>query len=313
MQAVAEPSPRPRPRPSPTPKPTMPRPTVAPTIAPTTVAASNCRSTIATAPTPSLLIANYSSMEDAYDNVQHGHATYECAEILIEELQQYDKAEPYLWCVLDHCAGCDVNGMCPTAYLSLETTSKCESAVWNYSGLREPQEGHARLRPRQNVLRQGPGAVARELRRDVLHDGLYLTLNNATAARATHADFCAACDGPSEDAVAALGRCPTPAPSDVVDAARRRGPTVLDGVLMVLSLAVVATCSRSWPASRRAAAATRSRSGGTSGSEPPAFCVNMNDVNLAPRGRSAPWRRRTRAARDRTRGGSRPGSRGRLP
>ena len=29
-------------------------------------------------------------MEDAYDNVQHGHATHECAEILIEELQQYD-------------------------------------------------------------------------------------------------------------------------------------------------------------------------------------------------------------------------------
>ena len=65
------------------------------TLAPTTVAASNCRSTIATAPTPSLLKANYSSMEDAYDNVQHGHATYECAEILIEELAQYDKAEPY--------------------------------------------------------------------------------------------------------------------------------------------------------------------------------------------------------------------------
>ena len=177
-------------------------------------------------------------MEDAYDNVQHGHATYECAEILIEELAQYDKAEPYLWCVLDHCAGCDVNGMCPTAYLSLETTSKCERGL-ELPGLREPQEGDARLRPRKNVLRQGAGAVARELRRDVLHDGLYLTLNNATAARATHADFCAACDGPSEDAVAALGRCPTPAPSDVVDAARRRGPTVLDGVLMVLSLVVV--------------------------------------------------------------------------
>ena len=52
---------------------------------------------------------------------------------------------------------------------------------------------------------------------------LYLTLNNATAARAAHADFCAGCDGPSEDAVAALGRCPTPAPSDVVDARRGAG------------------------------------------------------------------------------------------
>ena len=86
----SKPSPRPRPRPSPTTKPTL-RPTYSPrptTLAPTTVAASTCRSTIATAPTPSLLVANYSSMEDAYDNVQHGHATYECAEILIEELEQ---------------------------------------------------------------------------------------------------------------------------------------------------------------------------------------------------------------------------------
>jgi tetratricopeptide (TPR) repeat protein len=216
-----------------------PRPTVAPTIAPTTVAASNCRSTIATAPTPSLLKANYSSMEDAYDNVQHGHASYECAEILIEELAQYDKAEPYLWCVLDHCAGCDVNGMCPTAYLSLETTSKCESAVWNYLGFvnrkkAAPDYAHAQTYY-DKALELWPancGALS-------YMTELYLTTGNATAARATHADFCTACDGPSEDAVAALGRCPTPAPSDVVDAARRRGPTVFDGVLMVLSLVVV--------------------------------------------------------------------------
>ena len=214
----------------------MPQPT---TLAPTTVAASNCRSTIATAPTPSLLKANYSSMEDAYDNAQHGHATYECAEILIEELQQYDKAEPYLWCVLDHCAGCDVNGMCPTAYLSLETTAKCESAVWNYLGFvnrkkATPDYDHAKTYY-DKALELWPancGALS-------YMTELYLTLNNATAARATHADFCTACDGPSEDAVAALGRCPTPAPSDVVDAARRRGPTVFDGVLMVLSLVVV--------------------------------------------------------------------------
>ena len=64
--------------------------------------------------------------------------------------------------------------------------------------------------------------MARELRALSYMTELYLTTGNATAARATHADFCAACDGPSEDAVAALGRCPTPAPSDVVDAARRR-------------------------------------------------------------------------------------------
>ena len=75
---------------------------------------------------------------------------------------------------------------------------------------------------------------------------LYMRMNNATAAGATHDDFCAAC--PFEDAVIELhdgvfgvfGPCPSPAPSDVVDAARRRGPGILDGVLMVLSIAVVA-------------------------------------------------------------------------
>ena len=179
-------------------------------------------------------------MEDAYDNTQHGHATYECAEILIEELEQYDKAEPYLWCVLDHCAGCDVDGMCPTAYLGLSTTAHCESAVWNYLGFvnrkkATPDYDHAKTYY-DKALELWPGNCGALSYMTELH----LTLNNATAARATHADFCAACDGPSEDAVAQLGSCPTPAPSDVVDAARRRGPGVLDGILMVLSIAVVA-------------------------------------------------------------------------
>ena len=234
------PSPRPRPRPSPTTKPTM-RPTVSPqptTATPTTVAASTCRSTIATAPTPSLLKANYSSMEDAYDNTQHGHATYECAEILIEELEQYDKAEPYLWCVLDHCAGCDVDGMCPTAYLGLSTTAHCESAVWNYLGFvnrkkATPDYDHAKTYYDKALALWPANCGAMSYMTE-----LYLTTGNTTAARATHADFCAAC--PSEDAVAAMEPCPTPAPSDVVDAARRRGPGILDGVLMVLSIAVVA-------------------------------------------------------------------------
>ena len=126
-------------------------------------------------------------MEDAYDNAQHGHASYECAEILIEELAQYDKAEPYLWCVLDHCAGCDVNGMCPTAYLSLETTSKCESAVWNYLGFvnrkkATPDYDHAKTYY-DKALELWPancGALS-------YMTELHLTLNNATAARATAA------------------------------------------------------------------------------------------------------------------------------
>ena len=219
----------------------QPAPPVAPTIAPTTVAASNCRSAIATAPTPSLLKANYSSMEDAYDNVQHGHATYECAEILIEELKQYDKAEPYLWCVLDHCAGCDVNGMCPTAYLSLETTSKCESAVWNYLGFvnrkkATPDYDHAR------VLRQGPGAVARELWGPLLHDGALpdeITRRRRAPRTQTFAPAAAARPKtPSRRSGAARRRRPRTSSTRRGAGARR----FLDAVLMVLSLVVIAAC-----------------------------------------------------------------------
>ena len=178
-------------------------------------------------------------MEDAYDNEMYGHATYECAVDLIETHQQYDKAEPYLWCVLGHCAGCDGDGPCPTAVVDLETTVMCESAVYNYLGFvsrkkSEPDYAHARTYY-DTALTLWPGNCGALSYMTELH----LTTGNATAARATHADFCGSCDGPSADAVAQLGSCPTPAPSDVVDAARRRGPTVFDGVLMVLSLVVV--------------------------------------------------------------------------
>ena len=88
-------------------------------------------------------------MEDAYDNEMYGHATYGCAVELIETRQQYDKAEPYLWCVLGHCAGCDGDGPCPTAVVDLETTAECESAVYNYLGFvnrkkATPDYDHAR-------------------------------------------------------------------------------------------------------------------------------------------------------------------------
>ena len=96
----------------------------------------------------SLLKGTYTSMEDAYDNERYGHATYDCAVELIENHQQYDKAEPYLWCVLSHCAGCDVDGTCPTAVVDLETTAECTSAVYNYLGFvsrkkSEPDYAHA--------------------------------------------------------------------------------------------------------------------------------------------------------------------------
>lgn len=214
------------------------RPTVSAqpsTATPTTVAAATCRQDIATASTPSLLISNYSSMEDAYDNDQHGHATYECASILIEEFQQYDKAEPYLWCVLDHCADCDAGEMCPTTIVGLDTTAHCQSAVWNYLGFvsrkkEVPDYVHAATyyRTALDLWPENCGAMAYSME-------LFLTTGNATAARAMHTAFCDAC-GPDDleaAVVAELGSCPTPAPV-ASDAARGRGPAASTGVLMLL-------------------------------------------------------------------------------
>ena len=150
-------------------------------------------------------------MEDAYDNVQHGHATYECAEILIEELQQYDKAEPYLWCVLDHCAGCDVDGTCPTAYLGLDTTTMCESAVYNYLGFvsrkkSEPDYAHAHTYY-DTALTLWPGNCGAM---NYMTE-LYMTTGNATAASTTHARLCEECDESfAAPLVASMGACPSP-------------------------------------------------------------------------------------------------------
>ena len=100
------PSPRPRPRPSPTPKPTMPRQLRRVDDRRRLELSEHHRHRA-----DAVLKANYSS--GGFPAItQHGHATYECAEHH-RGAAQYDKAEPYLWCVLHHRAGCDVNGMCP--------------------------------------------------------------------------------------------------------------------------------------------------------------------------------------------------------
>merc|ERR1719181_411479 len=212
------PRPTPRPVPAPTPRPTpapssyapttsapstrpTPRPTYAPTTPgptpatpfPTTKPTLSCDD-VADAPTASLLKGTYETMEDAYDNERYGHATYDCAVDLIETHEQYDKAEPYLWCVLGHCAGCDGDGPCPTAVVDLETTAECESAVYNYLGFvnrkkAEPDYDHARTYY-DTALTLWPGNCGALSYLTELH----LTLNNATAASTTHSQLCAACD-----------------------------------------------------------------------------------------------------------------------
>ena len=221
---VPAPTPRPTPAPSsyapttsapstrPTPRPTYAPTTPAPTPAtpfPTTKPTLSCDD-VAGAPTASLLKGTYTSMEDAYDNERHGHATYGCAVELIETHEQYDKAEPYLWCVLGHCAGCDGDGPCPTAVVDLETTAMCESAVWNYLGFvsrkkSEPDYDHARTYY-DTALTLWPGNCGAMSYLTELH----LTLNNATAASKTHSQLCAACDESfAAPLVDSMGACPS--------------------------------------------------------------------------------------------------------
>ena len=177
----------------------------------------------------SLLKGTYETMEDAYDNERYGHATYDCAVELIENHQQYDKAEPYLWCVLGHCAGCDVDGTCPTAYLSLETAAKCESAVYNYLGFvnrkkAAPDYDHARTYY-DKALELWPANCGAMSYMTELH----LTLNNATAASATHARLCAACDGSfAAPLVDSMGACPSPTATTVKGQATLAGLSLAD-------------------------------------------------------------------------------------
>lgn len=99
-------------------------------------AASYCRSVIAAADTEDLLKDIYTDMEDAYDSDAYGHATYACAAHLVEDLAQYDKAEPYLWCVVSHCDNCtgSSDGSCMTSYLGLDAADECRSATLNFLG-----------------------------------------------------------------------------------------------------------------------------------------------------------------------------------
>ncbi|KAK7235070.1 hypothetical protein SO694_0014009 [Aureococcus anophagefferens] len=93
------PRPTPRPVPSPTPRPTYaatPVPSALPSPGPTTETAgptptpapapvSAC-DVVANANAEDLYKDTYTSMEDAYDSDTYGHATYACAEHLVEDL-----------------------------------------------------------------------------------------------------------------------------------------------------------------------------------------------------------------------------------
>ena len=247
----------------PTPRPTYPAtaaPSPLPTASPTTEtpapslvpspAPTDACSVIAGAATADLLKDSYTSSEDAYDSDSHGHATYECAETLIEDLQQYDKAEYYLWCVVGHCEDCPGAG-CPTTYLDSE--AECESATYNYLGFVNrkksvPDYDHAETYYTKSLALWPENCGAMNYLTE-----LYITVGNATAAEATFSDLCDVC-GPTHENTLALvddmGPCvtvpptitpttsaaPTAAPSeplppDVNAASRRGGASLLVAAL----------------------------------------------------------------------------------
>lgn len=227
--------------PAPSPRPTVPAPSVGPTPAltyapttplPTPSPTLSCNE-IAAADITTLLKGTYTNMEDAYDNVQHGHATYACAVELIEEHVQYEKAEPYLWCVISHCDGCDASGMCPTADIGLDTTAECESAVYNWLGFVTrkkpvPAYDHSRTYYDAALELWPENCGAWEYLTE-----LHLTLSNATAAAKTYATLCATCDESfAAPLVGTLGECPTPAVTVEV-----RGSATLDGITVAEALA----------------------------------------------------------------------------
>merc|ERR1719409_132522 len=119
--------------------------------------------------------------------------------------------------------------MCPTAYLSLKTTAKCESAVYNYLGFvnrkkATPDYDHAKTYY-DKALELWPGNCGAMS----YMTELYLTLNNATAASATHARLCAACDGSfAAPLVDSMGACPSPTATTVKGQATLAGLSLED-------------------------------------------------------------------------------------
>merc|ERR1719409_1636385 len=119
--------------------------------------------------------------------------------------------------------------MCPTAYLSLKTTAKCESAVYNYLGFVNRKKAthdydHAKTYY-DKALELWPGNCGAMS----YMTELYLTLNNATAASTTHARLCAACDGSfAAPLVDSMGACPSPTATTVKGQATLAGLSLAD-------------------------------------------------------------------------------------
>lgn len=170
-----------------------------------------------------LLLAEYTSMEDAYDKETFGHATYDCAADLVEGLGQFDKAEPYLWCVVSHCDECDGSeGSCQTSSVGLHTRDECVSAVYNYLGFVSRKKSSPDYERAEEYYRHALDLWPSNCGALSYLTELYVTTGNVTAVDAAYERLCDVCGEDHESTLLLtdqLGACatggPTPSPNVV--------------------------------------------------------------------------------------------------
>lgn len=235
---VPNPNPTPRPLPVPTVQPTYPEPTPYPSPAPTT---THCQ-TIINTDMANLLVEGYTSMEDAYDKSAYGHAEYACALRLVETEAQYDKAEPYLWCVLAHCDNCTATaapGLCPTSGSNLHAVSECKSATYNLLGFSSRKKNNPDFHRAHEYYKEAIGLWPANCGALGYLTELYLQTGNTTKAQQTYESLCATC-GVHDSATQYITslQCPTEPPTlaSMTDAAARTKA----GVLAVVAAAAAA-------------------------------------------------------------------------
>lgn len=149
-------------------------------------------------------------MEDAYDSDKYGHAKYSCAATMVDDYEQYDKAEPYLWCVLGHCGRCDGDdddgsgsgggSDCPTAGVGLYSNTTCVSATYNYLGFVERKKTAPDYVASEEYYRKSISLWPSNCGALSYLTELYLTIENETLADETLQTLCDRCGTADESA-----------------------------------------------------------------------------------------------------------------
>ena len=112
-----------------------------------------CMSVIATTDTTHLLKEGWTSILDAYDADRFGRPTIECVEILLRNLEQWDKADYYLHSIMKHCEECSA-GPCQSSDVGIDGTAECKGAALNYWGYLHIRKEHPDLALAEKYYRE---------------------------------------------------------------------------------------------------------------------------------------------------------------